>query len=60
MKSTWRGDEYKNLLWGCATATTQQAFEKAMKKVEEKNKELHTWLKQIPQKHWSRAFFSGM
>ncbi|KAJ0780385.1 putative transcription factor interactor and regulator CCHC(Zn) family [Helianthus annuus] len=60
MKSTRKGDLYKDLLWGCATSITTQAFDKAMKKVETENKELHEWLKKLPPPStWCRAYFSG-
>ncbi|KAJ0794949.1 hypothetical protein HanPI659440_Chr04g0144781 [Helianthus annuus] len=59
MKSKWGGDEYKNLLWNCASASTVPEFEKAMKAVLDKDKGLHDWLKEIPSKHWVRAYFTG-
>ncbi|XP_022032807.1 uncharacterized protein LOC110933916 [Helianthus annuus] len=59
MKPKWSGDENKNLLWNCASASTIPEFEKSMKAVLDKDKALHDWLKQIPSKHWSRAFFTG-
>ncbi|XP_022019938.1 uncharacterized protein LOC110920000 [Helianthus annuus] len=59
MKSKWGGDEYKNLLWNCASASTVPEFEKAIKAVLDKDKGLHDWLKEIPTKHWVRAYFTG-
>jgi hypothetical protein len=60
MKSKWRGELYKNLLWRCATATTVPHFEKAMKEVAALDPALHDWLTKIPPKHWCRSHFSGM
>ncbi|KAJ0715308.1 putative transposase, mutator type, MULE transposase domain-containing protein [Helianthus annuus] len=59
MKGTWKGDLYKNLLYGVSTATIVQAYEKAMQKVLAESKELHDWMLKNEPKHWCRAFFSG-
>ncbi|KAJ0780372.1 putative transcription factor interactor and regulator CCHC(Zn) family [Helianthus annuus] len=59
MKATWRGDLYKNLLDGVASASTTQAYEKAMQKVLTESKDLHDWMLKNEPKHWCRAFFSG-
>ncbi|XP_076895458.1 uncharacterized protein LOC143548083 [Bidens hawaiensis] len=42
----------------CAFATTPQEFERGMKAILDKDKILHDWLKEIPPRHWSRAYFS--
>ncbi|XP_021991596.1 uncharacterized protein LOC110888374 [Helianthus annuus] len=59
MKPRWKGDVYKDLLWSCASVLTTRCWENAMKAVEEKDKDLHDWLKEIPPRHWSRSHFSG-
>ncbi|KAK9056764.1 hypothetical protein SSX86_024127 [Deinandra increscens subsp. villosa] len=59
MKSKWRGNLYKNMLWKCATSTSMVWFEKAMKEVQVEDQSLYEWLRAIPSKHWSRASFSG-
>ncbi|XP_021995761.2 uncharacterized protein LOC110892939 [Helianthus annuus] len=59
MKPRWKGDVYKDLLWSCASVLTPRGWENAMKAVEEEDKDLHDWLKEIPPRHWSRSHFSG-
>ncbi|KAK9074898.1 hypothetical protein SSX86_003217 [Deinandra increscens subsp. villosa] len=58
MKSKWRGDVLKDLLWKCATDTTVPSFERRMEAVRKQDADLHQWLKEIPAKHWSRSQFS--
>ncbi|XP_076896684.1 uncharacterized protein LOC143549739 [Bidens hawaiensis] len=58
MKPRWRGVMYKNVFQKCVFATTPQEFERCMKEILTIDKSLHDWLKEIPPKHWSRAFFS--
>ncbi|GKA27984.1 mutator type transposase [Tanacetum coccineum] len=59
MKLQWRGEQYKDLLWRCATATTVQRFGKNMEEIKKFNKEMYEWLKEIPPQHWARSYFSG-
>ncbi|KAI3817247.1 hypothetical protein L1987_11036 [Smallanthus sonchifolius] len=59
MKLRWRGKAYKDLLWGCATATTVPEFETKMDQLRSYNNEAHNWLAAIPPLHWSRAHFTG-
>ena len=59
MKLEWRGQQFKELLWRCATSPTVQLFEKNMDEIRRTNKELYDWLKLIPPQHWSRSHFSG-
>ncbi|XP_076925865.1 uncharacterized protein LOC143588842 [Bidens hawaiensis] len=54
----WRGVTHKNMFQKCAFATTPQEFERCMKAKLTTDKSLHNWLKEIPPKHWSRAYFS--
>ncbi|XP_076927070.1 uncharacterized protein LOC143590494 [Bidens hawaiensis] len=58
MKPRWRGVVFKNMLQKCAFATTPQEFERSMKEIQDKDTSLYDWLKEIPPKHWSRAYFS--
>ncbi|XP_076959335.1 uncharacterized protein LOC143635367 [Bidens hawaiensis] len=60
MKPRWRGVVYKNMFQKCAFATTPQEFERCMKEIQNKDATLYDWLKEIPPKHSSRAYFSGM
>ena len=57
---TWKGGDYKEMLWKCATSTTVVMFQKNMDELKNYNKKAHEWLSKIPPEHWSRAYFSGM
>ncbi|GJS02161.1 mutator type transposase [Tanacetum coccineum] len=59
MNITWKGGDYKEMLWKCATSTTIVRFEKNMAELKNYNKKAHEWLSKIPPEHWSRAYFSG-
>ncbi|GJY90366.1 mutator type transposase [Tanacetum coccineum] len=59
MKLQWRGEQYKDLLWRCAAATTVRRFGKNMEEIKKFNKEMYEWLKEIPPHHWVRSHFSG-
>ncbi|GKB84972.1 UDP-glycosyltransferase 76G1-like protein [Tanacetum coccineum] len=48
MKLSWRGKQYKELLWKSATSSTVQLFEKNMEELRMINKEVYDWLKLIP------------
>nr|KAJ0200387.1 hypothetical protein LSAT_V11C600312110 [Lactuca sativa] len=39
MRSRWRGDKFKELLWNCSTTYTVQEFEKEMEEVRKLNQE---------------------
>ncbi|GKC22288.1 FAR1-related sequence 10 [Tanacetum coccineum] len=58
MNITWKGGDYKEMLWKCATSTTVVRFEKNMAELKNYNKKDHEWLSKIPPEHWSRAYFS--
>nr|GEX42617.1 transposase, mutator type [Tanacetum cinerariifolium] len=58
MKLQWRGQQFKDLLWKCATATTVSYFNRNMEELKGANKELYDWLKLIPTQHWARSYFS--
>ncbi|GJU68674.1 mutator type transposase [Tanacetum coccineum] len=58
-KLQWRGEQYKDLLWRSATATTVQRFGKNMEEIKKLNPEMYNWLKDIPPQHWARSHFSG-
>ena len=60
MKQQWRGEQYKLLLWKCASATTVPKFERAMEQLKKLSQEAYDWLKKIPPQHWTRSHFSGM
>ncbi|GJZ61827.1 mutator type transposase [Tanacetum coccineum] len=59
MKLSWRGQQYKELLWKSATSPTLQLFERNMEELRSLNKEVYDWLKGIPPHHWARSHFSG-
>ncbi|GKD92265.1 mutator type transposase [Tanacetum coccineum] len=59
MKLQWRGEQYKDLLWRSATATTVQRFGKNMEEIKKLNPEMYNWLKDIPPQHWARSHFFG-
>ncbi|GJX40501.1 FAR1-related sequence 10, partial [Tanacetum coccineum] len=56
---TWKGGDYKEMLWKCATSITVVRFEKNMVELRNYNKKAHEWLSKYPPEHWSRAYFSG-
>ncbi|GKC28875.1 mutator type transposase [Tanacetum coccineum] len=61
LKLQWRGEQYKDLLWRCATATTVQRFGKNMKEIKKFDPEMYKWLKDIPPQHWARKWeITGM
>ncbi|GJY46117.1 hypothetical protein Tco_0435180 [Tanacetum coccineum] len=47
MNLTWKGSEYKEMLWKCASSTTTVMFEKNMQELKDFNKKAYEWLKQI-------------
>ncbi|GJT07180.1 transposase, MuDR [Tanacetum coccineum] len=53
------GEQYKTLLWRCATATTVQRFGKNMEEIKKFDLEMYKWLKDVPPQHWARSHFSG-
>ncbi|GJT49728.1 hypothetical protein Tco_0975885, partial [Tanacetum coccineum] len=58
MNLTWKGGDYKEMLWRCATSITVVKFQKNMNDLKDYNKKAYEWLSKIPPKHWSRAYFS--
>ncbi|CAI9284676.1 unnamed protein product [Lactuca saligna] len=51
MKRKWRGKEFKDCLWKCATCTTIPQFNSAMEELKKLNSEAYDWLNSIPSKH---------
>ncbi|GJU02800.1 hypothetical protein Tco_1113138, partial [Tanacetum coccineum] len=51
MNLIYKGGHYKELLWKCATATTEVHFERAMDEFKGYNILAHEWLRKIPPKH---------
>ncbi|GKC51655.1 mutator type transposase, partial [Tanacetum coccineum] len=45
LKLQWMGEQYKDLLWRCATATTVQRFGKNMEEIKKFDPEMYKWLK---------------
>ena len=60
MNLTWKGNEYKEMLWKCAKALTVVEFNKHMDELKAYNKKAYAWLKKIAPEHWSRSHFSGI
>lgn len=60
MKLKWRGKEFKDYLWKCATLTTAPQFNNVMEELKQLNTAAYEWLKTISPKHWSRSHFSGI
>nr|GFB69188.1 hypothetical protein [Tanacetum cinerariifolium] len=58
MNQTWKGSKYKEMLWRCATSTTEVLFQKNMQQLKDFNKKAYEWLHKIPPEHWSVAYFS--
>ncbi|KAK9048149.1 hypothetical protein SSX86_032888 [Deinandra increscens subsp. villosa] len=58
MKSKWRGNVFKDLLWKAASQTTIPEFNRCMDLIRTQDDSLYQWLKEIPAKHWSRAHLS--
>ncbi|KAJ9542115.1 hypothetical protein OSB04_028621 [Centaurea solstitialis] len=59
MKLRFKGKAFKEHLWQCAAASTVPMFNKAMDELKAFNGSFHGWLRQIPPKHWSKAYFTG-
>ncbi|GJV92209.1 5'-nucleotidase domain-containing protein 4 [Tanacetum coccineum] len=59
MNMTWKGNEYKEMLWNCATACTVVEFNRHMDTLKGFNKKAYEWLKKIAHEHWSRSHFSA-
>ncbi|GKE63055.1 hypothetical protein Tco_1513422, partial [Tanacetum coccineum] len=56
---TWKGSEYKEMLWNCATACTIVDFNRHMDTMKGFNKKAYEWLKKIAPEYWSRSHFLG-
>ncbi|XP_052624980.1 uncharacterized protein LOC128132443 [Lactuca sativa] len=59
MKLQWRGEEFRDHLWRCATHTTIRHFERSMDEFKDFSAEAHEWLSKIPPVYWARSHFSG-
>ncbi|XP_076890508.1 uncharacterized protein LOC143541617 [Bidens hawaiensis] len=59
MKIIWRGQQFKDLLWNCASATTPPQFDRVMERIRKLSPSLHQWVKEIPPKSWTTSHFSG-
>ncbi|KAI3503301.1 hypothetical protein L1887_31741 [Cichorium endivia] len=59
MKLKWRGKQFKDILWQCATTCNVIEFHKGMEEMRKLNKDCHAWLKLIPAHHWARSHFTG-
>ncbi|GJW53797.1 hypothetical protein Tco_0097882 [Tanacetum coccineum] len=51
MNLTWKGSEYKEMLWNCATACTIVDFNRHMDTLKGFNKKAYEWLRKIAPKH---------
>ncbi|GKB53555.1 mutator type transposase [Tanacetum coccineum] len=51
MNLTWKGGDYKEMLWKCATSTTVVKFEKHMQELKDYNKKAYEWLNKIAPEH---------
>ncbi|GKE39393.1 hypothetical protein Tco_1462798, partial [Tanacetum coccineum] len=51
MNQTWKGSEYKEMLWKCATSPTEVLFQKNMQELKDFNKKTYEWLHKIPPEH---------
>ena len=60
MKLSWKGKQYKELLWRCAGASTIQQFDSEMEKLKKLNAACYEWLKKIPPHHWTKSHFTGI
>ncbi|GKA20131.1 V-type proton ATPase subunit E-like protein [Tanacetum coccineum] len=58
-KKQCNGLAYKQMLWKCATTTTIQGFQAAMKKLKDTSIGAHACLLHIPHEHWARSHFLG-
>nr|GEU91040.1 hypothetical protein [Tanacetum cinerariifolium] len=59
MNLIFKGSQYKELLWKCATTTTKVHFERANDEFKGYNRMAHEWLRKIPPKYWSKSHFLG-
>ncbi|CAI9295116.1 unnamed protein product [Lactuca saligna] len=59
MKKNWRGKEFKDLLWECATTSNVEHFHQAMENLKKLNNDAYEWLKQIPPQSWACSHFTG-
>nr|GEV50939.1 hypothetical protein [Tanacetum cinerariifolium] len=55
---TWKGSEYKEMLYKYATACTVVEFNRHIDTLKGFNKKAYEWLKKIAPEHWSRSHFS--
>ncbi|KAJ0585815.1 putative transposase, mutator type, MULE transposase domain-containing protein [Helianthus annuus] len=56
-KKKYRGEQFKNLFWKAANATTEEYFEKKMEELKNINKGAYTHLMERNPVTWSKAFF---
>nr|CAD1842598.1 unnamed protein product [Ananas comosus var. bracteatus] len=57
-KEQFKGKVLKDLLWEAATLYTVQDWEKSMQKMKDANVATYDWLMKVPQKMWTRSYFS--
>nr|GEW00089.1 ent-kaurene oxidase, chloroplastic-like [Tanacetum cinerariifolium] len=58
MKAQWRGKQFKELVWKCASATTVPYFDRQIEKLKRLDEGAYEYLKKIPPQHWSKFYFS--
>ncbi|GKC85984.1 FAR1-related sequence 10 [Tanacetum coccineum] len=51
MNLTWKGGDYKEMLWKCATSTIVVNFEKHMQELKDYNNKAYEWLNKIAPEH---------
>ncbi|KAG8380974.1 hypothetical protein BUALT_Bualt06G0072200 [Buddleja alternifolia] len=64
-KAKWKDEKLKELVWRAASSATKSDFQMYMQKIEvadpkvkEDVKTAVEWLREVPQEHWCRAYFS--
>nr|GEX27904.1 transposase, mutator type [Tanacetum cinerariifolium] len=59
-KAQWKCNQFKELVWKCAAATTVPYFYKQMGKLKNLDEGAYEYLQKIPPQHWSRSHFSEL
>lgn len=53
----FKGKEYKDLMWGAASAYTKPGFYEKMEELKKLNKETYDWLIKESPEYWARHAF---
>lgn len=59
LKTTFKTNDLRELLWNAATRCTVQEFEVSMEAIRMEHMQAYEWLRKIPPQTWARSHFTG-